>query len=477
MILTLDLGSSTTKAVVWDPGGIGARGEAPLETSFPAGGRAEQDPGRWWPAVVAACAGARAENPEAFAAVEAVGFAAARQTIVAVSGGGEPLGPALLWSDRRASAEAARLAESLGGAESVHRLTGGVLDGAAVAAKAAWLAAHEPDRLAASRWLLTPRDLAVLQMTGRPVTDSSMVSAAGLSDRSGKLVPALVEALGPRLPEILAPGAVAGPLLAGAAAQLGLRGGVPVVVGAGDRACEVLGTGARPERPMVSWGTTANFSVPVGAFPDPVPDGLIVSRAAVEGFLLEGGLSAAGSLFSWLSGLTGLDPETLMARAALCPPGAGGVIALPWFGGARAPWWRDGARGGFVGLSFDHDAGHLARAVLEAVAREVLRCLRISAAPAASLALTGADGTRAPWAEVVGAVTGLPVVRRRSGQAASAGAALLAAAAIGADYELDAMDPVLDTVVPDRSTVERYAELTDAADAAARAVLPLGDGV
>ncbi|HXQ58990.1 MAG TPA: FGGY-family carbohydrate kinase, partial [Acidimicrobiales bacterium] len=375
---------------------------------------------------------------------------------------------------RRAGAEAAALAEGLGGTESVRRLTGGVLDGAAVAAKGAWWAAHEPARLAAARWLLTPRDLIVLEMTGEVVTDRTMVSAAGLCDAAGALVAALIGSIGDRLPPVVAPDAVAGALSPRAAAALGLPAGVPVVVGAGDRACEVLGSGAGPDRPMVSWGTTANVSVPVAAFPDPVPDGVVVSRAAGDGFLLEGGLSAAGSMLRWLSDLTGLGPAVLMARAADAPAGAAGVIALPWFGGARAPWWRPRARGGWVGLGFEHDAGHLARAAVESVAVEVKRCLEATAAPAAALALTGADGSTDPWVEVVTAVTGLPAVRRRSGQAASAGAALLVAQATGAGYELDRMDPVTDTVVPDPATVARYARWRGAADAAAAAVVDLG---
>ncbi len=57
------------------------------------------------------------------------------------------------------------------------------------------------------------------------------------------------------------------------------------------------------------------------------------------------------------------------------PPGARGLVAVPWFGGARAPWWRDGARAGFVGASLDHDAGDFARAAVESVAAEVRRCL------------------------------------------------------------------------------------------------------
>jgi xylulokinase len=205
-----------------------------------------------------------------------------------------------------------------------------------------------------------------------------------------------------------------------------------------------------------------------------------VSRGAAGGWLLEGGLSAAGSLVDWLSRLTGLGPEALMGAAASSPVGARGVIALPWFGGARAPRWRPTARGGFVGLSFDHDAGDLARAVIEAVAREVLGCLGSmgavppdGAVPARSLWLTGAGPATGPWAEVLAAVTGLPAARRRSGQAASTGAALLAAAAVGAGYDLDRIDPVVETIVPDEAAVARYASLRRRTDEAAAVLVAL----
>jgi xylulokinase len=479
VILTLDLGTSTTKAVVWDGDGPRAVGRAPVVTTFPAGDRAEQDPAGWWPSVVAACAEARQSAPADFAAVEAVGFAAARQTFVGVTAAGEALGPAIVWSDRRAGAEAAVLAEAVGGVDALRARTGAVLDGGAVAAKAAWLARRQPRRWASARWLLTPRDFVVSLMTGAVVTDVTMVSAAGLVDPFGEPVAELMAGVGERLPPVVGPDTVVGTVAVGAAAELGLRTWVPVVIGAGDRACEVLGTSATDERPMVSWGTTANISLPAGDFPGPVPRGLAASRGA-DGWLLEGGLSGAGSLLGWLSTLTGLGTETLMRKAATAPAGAGGAVALPWFGGARAPWWRDRARGGFVGLSFDHDAGHLARAVVESVAWEVLRCLRAAGAvppdgpvPATSLWLTGDHAAVAPWPDVVTAVTGLPARRRRSGQAASAGAALLAARATGADYDLERLDPMVATVLPDQSDVARYAYLRTEAEAAAAAVIGL----
>ena len=110
---------------------------------------------------------------------------------------------------------------------------------------------------------------------------------------------------------------------------------------------------------------------------------------------------------------------------------------------------------------------------------EVTKCSSFGGAfsdgdvPARSLCLTGAGPATGPWAEVLTAVTGLPAARRRSGQAASTGAALLAAAAVGAGYDLDRIDPVVETIVPDEAAVARYAYLRRQIDEAAAALVAL----
>ena len=289
MILTVDFGTSVTKVALWSDDGLVALTRAELATSRPELGWAEQEAFSWWTAVVVACAEARAQAPAEFGAVDVLSCSAARQSFVPVTSAGEPLGRGLLWSDRRAVAEAAALAEACGGAEMVRRRTGVPLDGGAVAAKVAWLSAHEPARLAASDWLLSPRDLVVWRLTGVVATDTTLASRTGLYDLDGVVVDQLAGAASGRLAPVVEPASIVGQLRAVPAAELGLRPGIPVVIGAGDRPCEVLGAGASAERPMVSWGTTANVSVPVAARPDPAPAGAVVSRGADGGWLLEGG--------------------------------------------------------------------------------------------------------------------------------------------------------------------------------------------
>lgn len=480
MILTVDFGTSVTKVALWSEDGLVTLARSDLVTARPQLGWAEQDPVSWWTSVVVACAEARAAESGAFGSVDVVSCSAARQTFVPLTASAEPLGRGILWSDRRAVAEAGELAAALGGDEAVRARTGVPMDAGAVAAKIAWVARRQPGRLAASDWLLSPRDLVVWRLTGEVVTDPTLASRTGLYDADVEPVAELVGPAAGKLPRVVPSDHVAGRLRAVPAAELGLRPGIPVVVGAGDRQCEVLGAGASTDRPMVSWGTTANVSVPVGARPVPVPDGVVVSRAAIDGWLLEGGLSAAGSFLAWLGRLTGRDPVDLAALAAGSAPGARGVVAVPWLDGARAPWWRDDARAGFVGLASAHDAGDLARAVMEAVAWEVARCLEAVTSgrggdePVAGLTLGGA-GTGIPlWVTILTSVTGLPATRRRSGEAASAGAAMLAARALGMELPLDRLDPVVAEVEPDPAAVERYRELRVTADRVAAVALDLG---
>jgi xylulokinase len=243
---------------------------------------------------------------------------------------------------------------------------------------------------------------------------------------------------------------VAGALLADAAGALGLPAGLPVVIGAGDRACEVLGTGATGRQPMVSWGTTANVSLPVDGPPAPMPPGFALSRGARHGHLLEAGLSAAGAAVEWLARITGQSVLALADAAALSPPGARGVVALPWLNGARAPWWQPGSRAAFVNLTAAHDAGDLARAVWEAIAFDVARCVDGLDVPVDGLVAAGGGVAGALWLEVLAATTNMAVTLRRSGEAAS-GACLLAEP----EWSIDRLNPVTARVVPDAELAAR----------------------
>jgi xylulokinase len=428
-----------------------------VDVEHPRSGWVEQDPEGWWTSTLAACAQL---PPEDRMQVDAVGFSSQRDTFVPVTTAGEPIGRAIASADRRATAEVAGLGEDF------HVLTGVVPDAGTVAAKVAWMRRHEPDRLSGGqRWILGPRDLMVFRLTGRGITDASVASRTGLIALDGAGLDGAE-----LLPEIVGPTTIVGDALPAASAALGVRAGTPVVAGAGDRACEVLGVAATIARPMVSWGTVAGVSVPVGHVPAPDP-GIVVSRGALGGYVMEADLSFAGSALEWLGRLTGHSPDELAQRADELDAGAGGLLALAWLGGARAPWWE--ARTGltFAGLTPIHTAAHLTRALVEGVAFDAARCLDRAAPDAVELSLAGGGASMPLWRRVLSGVANRPVVARTHGEAASAGAAIVAGRAIGSKLDPDRLDPVSKRELPFDSDVVAYGDLRMRHEMVARAMI------
>ena len=141
------------------------------------------------------CAEARAQAAREFGEVDVVVCSGARQTFVPLTAKGEPIGKGLLWSDHRAASSARDLARRMGGDDINRARTGIPLDAGAVAAKLAWLAEHEPERLEAADLILSPRDLVVFRMTDQVVTDATFASRSGLYDFDGN---AVRELAGPR---------------------------------------------------------------------------------------------------------------------------------------------------------------------------------------------------------------------------------------------------------------------------------------
>jgi xylulokinase len=472
-VLTLDLGTSATKVALWSDATLVAAGRAPIVTSHPEPGWAEQDPNDWWTSVVDACGRVRVQAPDAYERIESIGFTAARETFALFDDALRPLRTGVLWSDQRAGDAAA----DLGRADEFRARTGVVLNGACCAAKVVWVAKHDVALFRSARWVLAPRDWIVARLTGEVVTEPTLDSRTGFSSLTGDRMGSAADVAAARLPRLIPTTSVLRVAAGRDGDALGLRPGTAVVPGAGDRACEVLGTGADDDLVMVSWGTTTNVSVPHPGPLDALPAVAAVSRGALDGFVVEAGLSASGAAVAWLARVTECDHDELLARAAReSQPGARGVIALPWLHGARAPFWRADARAAFLDLTAAHGPADLARAVVEAVALDVARCVELLAPSARALTLAGGGADNSLWRATVGAATGRPTVRRRHDDAASVGARLVLAAALGELMNLDDINPVVDVAEPDVELRDILAAVRSRSDRAVEAVLGIDDG-
>jgi xylulokinase len=251
-----------------------------------------------------------------------------------------------------------------------------------------------------------------------------------------------------------------------AAEALGLPEGIPVSLGAGDRACEGVGIGLFGQRMIDSVGTASNICMVIDRLPDDLGRVPCSVHATPGRWLLELGITTSGSLIRWFRELLALPPEEMTAleqEAAKSPPGGRNLLVFPCFMGARSVRWNADARGVVLGLSLGHTRGDITRAMMEGVGYETRSCLEglraIGIEPGEVVAMGG--GARSDlWIRIKADILALPVLRPRYTETASIGAALLAARSVDLIDDMDATarqwNPIQETVAPDPEAARFY---------------------
>ena len=128
------------------------------------------------------------------------------------------------------------------------------------------------------------------------------------------------------------------------------------------------------------------------------------------------------------------DYDELSELASHAPPGAEGLVFLPYLTGERTPHMDPHARGAFVGLTSRHGLGHLTRAVMEGVAFSLRDSLEITVGLGIKpnqIRATGGGARSAFWRQLLADVMSCPIVRTEADEGPAYGAALLAGVASG----------------------------------------------
>jgi xylulokinase len=436
-VIGCDLGTSSLKAVAMDATGAPlARATVGYATSYPHPGWAEQDPRDWERAVRSAVHELTGRlGPE----VEALGIAGQVDAVVPVDRNDRPLGPAPIWMDRRAFAEAAGLAKRVGSG-TVREITGLNVDASHGAPKIAWLRSAPDDRATADAWL-APSQFLVATLTGERAMDHANASSTLLYDiRRRAWSPELLaelELTPDQLGTIAGANDVAGSIRADLASELGVQPACRVVVGTGDEHSACFAAGALEPGLVADISGTAEPVAAASTHPTIDPDGLVETHAHVltDRWLVENpGFVSAGSV-RWLAeAVLGVREQEVESLAAQVPPGAEGCLFIPALGGAVTPRWNDQARGTFHGLAIGHDRRHLARAVLEGCAfalRDIVERLDAMGLGGGPIRVVGGGARNSLWLRIKADVTGRAVERLEEPEATATGAALLAATAAG----------------------------------------------
>ncbi|HEY0699076.1 MAG TPA: FGGY family carbohydrate kinase, partial [Micromonospora sp.] len=375
VIVAVDCSTSSCKAVVFDLSGeTVCESRRYVTTTSPRPGWYEQDATQWGEGLADALTSVADLLPPDHRPL-ALGITHQRETFVCVDRDHRPIRPAILWLDNRAEEQVARL-----GGDAVHATTGKPPSTLPSLYKLAWLAEHEPDTLRRTHQVLDVHAYVSHHLTGSAVASWASADSTALIDLATRdWSPDLLRAAGltpHQVPGLAAPGDRIGALRPEVARRTGLPPGLPVVAGAGDGQCAGIGVGGlEPGTAYLNLGTS--FSL--GAFVPghPTYPGLRTMAAPVAAHSAVETLQPAGGMtLNWVRAmLSAPDGAGIEAAAAEAPPGAGGLVFLPYLGGRETPAHLPEVRGAVLGLGERHGPAELYRAVVEGLAHDQRDCL------------------------------------------------------------------------------------------------------
>jgi xylulokinase len=474
--LAFDIGTSGVKAVVVD-------GEARLlDSSYRGyglqmvpGGGVEQDLGL----IISSALDAAEEllrRVSATVSIDGISVTAQMFNVVAVDDAGEPLVPMISWLDQRAEADAKALEKVMPPAAQFKQFNA-VVSGKDIVPKILWLRHSQPETYSRTVKLMDCKEAVVMHLTGAAVTDHAGASAYRLFDHETRdWDPQACAAAGielVKLPTVCAATDVAGHLLPGIAARLGLPPGIPVYVGVGDVPASQLGSGAvAPGDLHVSLGTAVYFGLTMDqARPDPHERLGVLAHADARYSILWLEIATGGAALAWAVRLLGLDDpgpvdyarvERLVRESAA---NMDGLLFAPWLSGERVPVFDDSVRATFVGLSLHHGPGHILRAVMEGVAFQMRWALEYGldyGQPVERIRAVGGGSMGSEWIQIIADVLERRVETIAQPQDAGAiGAAACAIVGSGAqaDYAfLTDRVEVTGTYLPDSAHALDYAD-------------------
>ena len=471
----IDAGTQSVKVVVYDATARAVIDGAsePLALISGDDGSREQHPSEW---VAAMQRCFDRVDRSVRARIQALAVSGQQHGFVALDKDGQVLAPAKLWNDTSSATECAGIMDAVGGVERTIALAGNPILAGYTASKLPWTRRHRPEVYQRLAKILLPHDYLNFMLTGQYFCECGDASGTGWLDvRTRRWSREMLDAtdaerdLAECLPPIVAPDALFD-IAPSAAKALGLDASVKVAVGGGDNMMAAIGTGCVSEgRLAMSLGTSGTLFAHA---PRPIID--------------ENGAWAAfcSSTGGWLplictmnctvatesvARLFGFDARAGDAHIHSTPPGADGLVMLPFLDGERTPDLPHG-KGVLAGMdAHNMTPAHFFRAAMEgatyslkygydAFMRAGMRFDRI--------VLTGGGANSAAWRQMIADVFELPVDSPRQAEGAAFGAALQALWASGrADGGADSLESITQThvlmddarsAVPDVATAAAY---------------------
>lgn len=446
--LAFDVGTTAMKCILFDKD-FNEAASTSKEYSLIIGssGMTELDAEKYY-STFCECVGeivGRGYNPKD---IRSVTFTTQGETFVCVDECGKPLMRAIVWLDSRAAAEAEYIRDCIGDKKLYSKTGLWQPDGALPLAKALYIKKNQPEIYRKTYKVMLLEDYLIFRLTGRYVTEKSLVSSTGWYDIIGDeyydAALGLCEIPKDKFPEVLPCGTVAGCV---SDKKCGLSENTLVVCGAMDQICSAIGSGNISDGIVTE---TTGTALVLGATVDkPVFDSenpITIYRHFNDKYIYMPYCNTAGIVLKWFketiaaeicakaekSGISAYQMIDEYAETAEC--GSGGVIMLPHFGGKSTPEIMPNASGAFMGLTLKTTLGDMTRSVLEGIAymlREMLEQLKKKGVAADKILSMGGGANSRIWGEIKASVCGMHIEVNRYGETTALGAAILGAVACG----------------------------------------------
>ena len=438
LLIGVDSGTQSTKALVVDARdgkvlGAGAQSYE-LLPGLPPGAK-EQHPHSWREATAAAIRQALRQAKASAGEVKAIGVSGQQHGFVPLDKNGEVIRPAKLWCDTATAAECDEITAALGGQKKTIKALGNAVLPGFTASKILWLKNHEPKNFAKLATVLLPHDYLNFWLTGERVMEFGDASGTALLDVrkrkwSAAALAAIDSDLADKLPKLVSSDQPAGNLQPATAHALGLNPGVLVSAGGGDNMMGAIGTGnTRPGIVTASFGTSGTIYACADK-PAVDPEGEIAAFCDSTNRWLPLLCTMNVTVATEMMRLDfGYSHEQFESKAGQVPPGAGGLLLLPYLEGERTPNVPDGT-GVMIGINGKtFRASNYCRAAMEGVTLGMnygLRRLAELGVKAKQIRATGGGAKSKLWRQIMADVFDAEVVTLKVGEGAAYGAALQA---------------------------------------------------
>ncbi|MGL6227192.1 MAG: xylulokinase [Thermoguttaceae bacterium] len=498
-ILAHDLGTSGNKATLFsEEGQLVASETIAYATHYFNKTWAEQNPELWWKAVCDSSQRLLSKTRIRPEDIAVVALSGQMMGCTCVDRGGNALRPSILYCDQRSEKEASAILEHMP-LEEGYRITGHRIAAVYALEKLMWVRNNEPDVYKQTALMLCAKDYINFRLTGKFATDYSDASGTNAFDiNTMSWSEKMIEAAGVErsmFPDVYDSIHVLGEITKEAGDATGLKSGTPVCIGGGDGSCAGVGVGCI--KPGTAYNYLGSSSWVALTVKEPIVDPQMRTMNwahVVPGYLHpSGSVQTAGSAYHWLKEKICTEESLIAAsegknvyelmneQLRQSPPGANGLIFLPYLLGERSPRWNPDARGAFIGLTLASSRADVIRSVMEGITYNLGLIVDIfrNHVPIEEMTIIGGGAKSPIWLQMMSDIYDVTVRRPNFlEEATSMGAAVVGGVGVGLFPNFEVIDRFItieETLKPNGENQRHYGKMKPLFDKAYFSLVSLFD--